>query len=267
MEFDYGSANGKYIRINNLNIYYEEYGKGHPLFLIHGGFGSIHDFRKVIPELSKHFRVIAADSPGHGRSEQAKTLSYQLMASYFSSLIDELTTGYVHVLGFSDGGNTSLIVSANRPDRIKKNVVSGAVYTTDGYVQEINDFFARLTPEVAAVELEKWLSAYSAKSPNKDQWQKFVYDNKRMAEERIIISEERLKQMNTSTLIIQGDQDIVKLEHTIALHRMINGSQLCVLPATSHYVFTERPDWINPIVINFLNETDSNERTEQSRTH
>jgi pimeloyl-ACP methyl ester carboxylesterase len=49
MEINYGSDNGKYIRINNLNIYYEEYGKGQPLFLIHGGFGSIHDFRKVIP--------------------------------------------------------------------------------------------------------------------------------------------------------------------------------------------------------------------------
>ncbi len=63
-EINYGSNQGKYITLSNTNIYYEEYGTGMPLLLFHGGFGSIHDFQKVIPEFAKHFKVIAVDSPG-----------------------------------------------------------------------------------------------------------------------------------------------------------------------------------------------------------
>ena len=79
-EISYGSNNGEYVSVFNTQIYYEEYGEGTPLLLLHGGGGAMHHFRKVIPELSKHFKVIAVDSPGHGRSEQADSLSYQLMA-------------------------------------------------------------------------------------------------------------------------------------------------------------------------------------------
>src|SRR5690349_1922481 len=86
----YGSNNGKYRNINGIRLYYEEYGKGIPLLLIHGGLSSIKDVAILIPELSKKFRVIAVDCPGYGRSEQADSLSYQLMADYFSKMIDLL---------------------------------------------------------------------------------------------------------------------------------------------------------------------------------
>lgn len=94
----YGSNNGKYITIFGTQVYYEEYGKGTPLLLLHGGFGSIYYYRMVIPELSKYFRVIAIDSPGHGRSEQADSLSYQLMTDYFSEMIDLMGLDSVYAL-------------------------------------------------------------------------------------------------------------------------------------------------------------------------
>jgi pimeloyl-ACP methyl ester carboxylesterase len=87
-EIQFGSNNGEYISVFSTKIYYEEYGEGPVLLLLHGGLGSIHDFAKVIPGLSDQIRVIAIDSPGHGRSEQADSLSYKLMASYYSKLID-----------------------------------------------------------------------------------------------------------------------------------------------------------------------------------
>src|SRR6185295_15231755 len=89
-EVKYGSNNGKYISIRNTKIYYEEYGKGTPLLLLHGGMGSIADFKLCIPELSKHFRIIAPDSPGQGRSGLADSMSYQLMTDYMSKFIDAL---------------------------------------------------------------------------------------------------------------------------------------------------------------------------------
>jgi pimeloyl-ACP methyl ester carboxylesterase len=71
----YGSNKGKYQTVNGIKLYYEEYGKGVPLLLIHGGLSSMKDFAMIIPELSKKFRVIAVDCPGQGRSEQADTVS------------------------------------------------------------------------------------------------------------------------------------------------------------------------------------------------
>ena len=104
----YGSNNGKYISIFNTRIYYEEYGKGTPLILLQGGMGSIEHFALCIPELSKHFRVIAPDSPGQGRSELADSMSYELMAEYVSQLIDKLKLDSAYVMGWSDGGNTDI---------------------------------------------------------------------------------------------------------------------------------------------------------------
>ena len=80
-------------------IYYEEYGKGTPLILLQGGMGSIEDFALCIPELSKHFRVIAPDTPGQGRSELADSMSYELMAAYISKLIDILKLDSAYVMG------------------------------------------------------------------------------------------------------------------------------------------------------------------------
>ena len=82
---EYGSNHGKYVSILDKKVYYEEYGKGVPLILLEGGMKSIKDFSLCIPELSKHFRVIAPDDPGQGRSEMFDTMTYDLLAEYVSN--------------------------------------------------------------------------------------------------------------------------------------------------------------------------------------
>lgn len=81
---NYSSNNGKYITVNNTKVYYEEYGKGTPLLMLHSGFFSINNFQYSIPELSKYYRVIAIDLPGCGRSQQPDSMSFQLLADYAS---------------------------------------------------------------------------------------------------------------------------------------------------------------------------------------
>src|SRR5687768_12615266 len=87
-----GSNNGKTITINGTSVYYEDYGQGTPLLLFSGGGinRSIKDFDKCIPELSKHYRVIAPDTPGQGRSGQSDSLSYDLLTDFMSQFIDSL---------------------------------------------------------------------------------------------------------------------------------------------------------------------------------
>src|SRR5436190_17851003 len=170
----YGSGTGQYVNAGTTKIYYEEYGKGVPLLLLHGGFGSIHDFQKVIPELSKNFRVIAVDSPGHGKSQQADSLCYQLMASIFSKVIDELKLDSVYVLGWSDGGDSGLILAADRADKVKRLVVSGANATTDGINPVVLNQAKTLTPEYVSSNMKDWLVNYRKLSPGPDDWPKFV---------------------------------------------------------------------------------------------
>jgi pimeloyl-ACP methyl ester carboxylesterase len=76
-KIEYGSNNGKQITIFNTKIYYEEYGQGMPLILLSGGGmdRSIKDYEKCIPKLAKHYRVIAPDTPGQGRSELPDSLT------------------------------------------------------------------------------------------------------------------------------------------------------------------------------------------------
>ena len=119
-EIKYGSNSGKQLTIKDTKIYYEEYGSGLPLLLLHGGFGSIHDFEQVIPGLANHFRVIAVDSPGHGRSEQADSLSFELMANYISEMIDKLQLDSVYVIGYSDGGITALLLASRQHTKVKR---------------------------------------------------------------------------------------------------------------------------------------------------
>ena len=130
----YGSNNGRYINIRNTNIYYEEYGKGVPLLLLHGGMGSIADYALCIPGLSKHFHVIAPDDPGMAKSGMYDTISYEISADYYADMIDKMKLDSAYVIGWSDGGNAALILAAKRPGKIKKVITSGANYKLSGYI-------------------------------------------------------------------------------------------------------------------------------------
>lgn len=251
-EINYGSNHGKYISISNTKIYYEEYGTGEPLLLFHGGFGSIHDFQKVIPKLAKHFRVIALDSPGHGRSEQADTLSFDLMSDYFSQMIDLFKLDSINIIGYSDGGITALLLAAKRPDKVKKIIASGVNSRMDGVKPEVLEYLNAVSPDFIRANQKEWLTAYQSKSPEKDKWKKYVTDMITMYSDNILITNDMLTKIKAEVLLVYGDRDVIKLEHGIELYQTINGSKLCVIPDTPHEVFIEKPELISNIGIEFL---------------
>ncbi|MBC7950091.1 MAG: alpha/beta hydrolase [Chitinophagaceae bacterium] len=250
----YGSNNGKYQKVNGVNLYYEEYGKGTPLLLIHGGLSSIKDVGVMIPELSKKLRVIAIDCPGYGRSEQADSLSYQLMADYFSKMIDLLKLDSVYTLGYSDGGNVALLLAADRPDKVKKAVAFAAVSNTSGYYPEATAELNQLNPETVESYFKWWLDPHLKLTPQKDKWKKFIKDFSKMCATPVIVPPHKLNKISASVLIIQGDNDIVKPEHALQLHRAIKGSQFCIVPAASHFILYEKPELFNHLTIEFFSK-------------
>jgi pimeloyl-ACP methyl ester carboxylesterase len=251
-EINYGSNHGKYITLSNTNIYYEEYGSRLPLLLFHGGFGSIQDFQKVIPKLAKHFRVIAVDSPGHGRSEQADTLSFDIMADYYSNMIDLINLDSVNIIGYSDGGITALLLAEKRPDKVKKIIASGVNSRMDGINSEVIEYLKLINPAFIESNQKEWLVDYQSKSPDKDKWEKYVTDMTKMYSKNMLIPEQVLSNISAKVMLVFGDRDVIKLEHGIELYRKIGGSTICVLPNTPHEVFSESPELISIIGIEFL---------------
>lgn len=135
-QISYGSNKqvGKYTDVNDIKVYYEVYGAGVPLLLLHGNGGSIQNFEYQIPELSKHFKVIAVDSRAQGKSTDSdQEITYALMASDMSALIDKLKLGSVYVVGWSDGGNVGLELAFAHPQQVKKLVTFGANYTHENF--------------------------------------------------------------------------------------------------------------------------------------
>jgi pimeloyl-ACP methyl ester carboxylesterase len=255
VKIEYGDNNGNYITILDTEIYYETYGQGVPLILLQGGMGSIHDFAKCIPELSKHFRVIAPDSPGQGRSGSPDSVSYELMADYISKMIDVLKLDSAYIMGWSDGGNTALILASIRPDKIKKVLASGANYKLSGYpslLHDTSDWETEFRSPEFEIQYKKEMKLYDSISPTPRDLRKMLIDINKMWHQEIYFSPDFLTSIKIPVMIVLGDRDAVTLEHSIEMHRLIKNSQLCVLPNTSHAVFDERADLINEIAIGFF---------------
>ena len=251
-EINYGSNDGKYISLFDTNIYYEEYGSGTPLLLLHGGFGSIHDFQNVISEYAKHFRVIAVDSPGHGRSEQADSLSFDIMTDYFSKMIDLLKLENVHIIGYSDGGIAALLLAEKRPDKVNKIIASGVNSRMDGIKSEMLEIIKNLSPTFIETYQQEWLADYKSKSPEKDEWEKYIIDMSKMYSKEVLITDQQLSNIKSKVLLVFGDRDVIKPEHEVELFQKIDGSHLCILPNTPHEVFRDSPALISTIGIDFL---------------
>jgi pimeloyl-ACP methyl ester carboxylesterase len=255
----YGSNTGKQFTINGRKIYYEEYGKGTPLLLLSGGgiSRSIRDFGQIIPELSKHYRVIAPDTPGQGRSEEVDSLSYALLTDGMSKLIDSLKLDSIQIIGFSDGAIVAILLAEKRADKVRRVVAVGANNGIKGFnVPEGFNFdsVSVPTPEQWGKHHEKDIEWYNTMPPKKD-WKKMVNLLNRMWYESVYFPESVYGNINIPVMIVQGDRDDISLDHALELHRAIKNSELCILPNTTHDVFKERPELITKIAMDFFTAT------------
>jgi pimeloyl-ACP methyl ester carboxylesterase len=251
----YGSNNGKVMRILNTNIYYEEYGKGMPLILLSGGGldRSIKDYEKCIPELAKHYRVIAPDTPGQGRSELPDSLTYEVITEFMSHFIDSLKLDSAYVMGFSDGGIVGILLAEKRPDKVKKVIASGPNNGIRGAALPPGTPLDSVKP-MSLTMFEKvnkaMIDEYMKKLPR--DWKKYQHDLDKMVYAKEYFSDSVYSRIHIPVMIALGDNDLVSIEHGNEMHQKIKGSQFCVLPNTTHEVFTERPELITRIAMDFF---------------
>ena len=257
-QIEYGSNKqaGKYIDVNDIKIYYEIYGKGEPLLLMHGNSGSIENFVFQIPELSKHFKVIAVDSRAQGRStDSEKEITYALMASDMATLIDKLNVGSVYVLGWSDGGNNGLELAYAYPEKVRKLVIVGANYTHedqtakgDNTEMDPNDSMVIRTKRL----MKKYRDKVETLNPNPDRLLVIKKKLSDLMEKYPNFTPEQLRKIKTPTMIIAGDHDLINMDQTITLFNTLPNTQLFIVPGATHIVLVEQPNLINSVIINFF---------------
>jgi pimeloyl-ACP methyl ester carboxylesterase len=257
-KISYGSnpAAGKYIEVNDIKIYYETYGSGEPLFLLHGGGGSIANFSMQIPELSRHFKVIAVDSRAQGRTTDSdKEITYALMASDMAALIDKLQLGSVNVLGWSDGGNTGLELAYAYPGKVKKLVVFGTNYNHENSTVQ-NDSIKMNPDDPLLLKTKTYLEEYRNNpeklSPDPGKLPAIYKKLYRLWDNYPNFSVDQLKTIKTPTLIVAGDHDLIAIDQTITLYNSLPNAELFIVPCATHLVLAEQPTLMNKMILGFL---------------
>jgi pimeloyl-ACP methyl ester carboxylesterase len=226
---------GKFLEINGIKMYYEIYGTGKPLLLLHGNGGSIASRAGEIPVLSKKYQVIAVDSRCHGKSGcNVKDLNYEGMADDIYQLLNQLQLDSSLIWGHSDGGILGLILAYSHPEKVKKLVTTGANIQCDtNAVQPQLIAMSKMYTMIPDTLLKKQIKLL-VEQPN--------------------IEFKKLNEIKAPVLLVSGDRDAIRLSHTIKMFSSIPNVQLCVLPGSTHFLASEKPKLFQSVMIDFFDK-------------
>ena len=245
---------GEYVDIGGVNTWYDEDGRGEPLVLLHGGLCTNETWQAQMSAFAERFRVLAPERRGHGHTADVEgPLTYDDMAADTVGFLDKVVGGPAHLVGWSDGGILGLMVAIQRHDLVRKLVVIGTNYDTAGVAPEAEEMFANMAPDSAG--MATFRSLYELHSPDgPEHWPVVFAKFIEMVQREPHISVDDLARISAPTLVLVGDDDMVSFEHTVALFRAIPGSELAIVPGTSHRVLMEKPDLVNRLVLDFLEQ-------------
>lgn len=226
---------GGYKQVNGINMYYEIYGTGKPLVFLHGNGGSIKSAAAKIEYFKKQFKVIAIDSRAHGKSidSTTKDLTYEQMAYDIKVLLDSLNIDSAYFSGQSDGGILGLLIAIKYPNKISK----------------LATFGANLFPGKKAIfdEIDKMVKDTLKSTSNFHTRRLFS-----LLEYQPNITEKQLRTIRCQVLIMTGDRDVIRLEHSLKIFYNIENSNFFVMPGASHFGSYQKPDLFNMVLMDFL---------------
>lgn len=220
---------GHYAEVNGLKLYYEVHGAGKPLVLIHGGGSTITTtFGRILPELAKRHRVIAVELQAHGHTlDIDRPLSFEQDADDVAALLSQLHIDKADFFGFSNGGTTCLQIAIRHPRLVNKLVLASTIYKRDGMQP---GFFDGMQQATLANMPEPLQEAYRKINPDPKGIQSmFDRDVARMLAFKDI-PDENIKQIEADALVINGDAEVVRVEHALVLSRTLPHAQLAIIP-------------------------------------
>ncbi len=257
-----------YADINGLKMYYEVYGNGKPIVLLHGSFMNIPlNWSQIIPLLAKDRQVIVPELQAHGRTKDiAREFSYEGMADDVSGLLKHLKIDSADILGYSMGGGVAFQVAMRHPEQVRRLLILSGTYSHDGWWPEVEAMFATFTSEMFMG------------SPIQKQYDSLGNDPAKFPEfvKKVISIDLKpydwtkdVKNIKAPIFMAIGDADGVRYEHALELFRAKGGgkmgdlhglpkSRLAILPGTTHIGMIQQTDGLIPMIKNFL-DSDLNE--------
>jgi pimeloyl-ACP methyl ester carboxylesterase len=245
---------GEYLDAGGVHTYYEVYGTGHPLVLMHGGLCTLEMLDPLAGALAGNFRVYAPERRGHGRTpDPGGPIDYATMTADAIAFLDALGVTGAHLVGYSDGGNVALGVALARPDLVGRLVVMGAAAHPDGYTAEQDELFDRWVGHPPPPMMAGFKELHGSVAPGGPDsfdalWAKVGAGWR--SDPGHPLSD--LAALAAPTLVLLGDDDVVTVEHAAAMARAIPDAQLAVVPNTSHALALEKPDLVLRLLRDFL---------------
>jgi pimeloyl-ACP methyl ester carboxylesterase len=252
-----------YAPVNGLQMYYEIYGSGRPLVLLHGALSAIGtSFGKLLPTLAETRQVIAIEQQAHGHTADIdRPLTIEQMAEDIAALLAHLGIAQADFFGYSMGAGIALQVAIKHPDLVRKLVLAAVSYNNEGFHPGLMAGMENLQPEHLAGS--PFQEEYAGIAPNPEDWPRLIAKVKQMNRQVPDLSAEAIRSIKAPTLIIIGDSDIIRPEHAVEMFRLLGGgvpgdnvglpnSQLAVLPGTTHVTLVHRADLLLSIIPPFL---------------
>ncbi|MBO7579731.1 MAG: alpha/beta fold hydrolase [Prevotella sp.] len=219
--------------------YYIEKGIGEPLILLHGNGEDCSYFAHQMDSFAAHFHVIAIDTRGHGQTPRGDApFTIRQFADDLLVFMDEHHMEKAHLLGFSDGGNIAMVFALNYPERVGKLILNGANLDASGVKRKIQ------IPIEIGYRIAKLFAGRSPKAQKNAEMLGLMVNDPN-------VKVEELSRIQNPTLVIAGDHDMIKDQHTRLIAQSIPGAELCILQG-NHFIANKNPLSFNEAVLRFL---------------
>lgn len=223
----------------DIKHFYIEQGRGEPLILLHGNGEDGSYFAHQMEPFAAHFRVMAVDTRGHGRTPRGEApFTIRQFAEDLLAFMDLHGIAKAHLLGFSDGGNIAMVFAMAHPERVGKLILDGANLDASGVKRSV-----QIPIEIGY----RFAKFFAGKSPearkNAEMLGLMVNDPD--------VRPDELSRIQAPTLVIAGDKDMIQASHTRLIASRIPGAQLTILPG-DHFIANKKPGVFNEAVLPFL---------------
>ncbi|MDB4902889.1 MAG: alpha/beta hydrolase [Mucilaginibacter sp.] len=238
-------ADSGYAPVNGIKVYYEVYGEGKPLVLLHGAFMTIEmNWGQLIPELSKTRKVIAIELQGHGHTPFSdRKLDLATMASDVEGVMAHLKVDSADVVGYSMGGSAAYQLTIQSPKRVKRLVIISSTYKTSGWLPAVTNGFKNMKPEFLMNTPLK--TAYDAVAPDKTKWTKFLEQMIAFVKTPFDMGDSNIAKITSPVLLISGDNDGLDKIELMKTYQLLGGgvsddlapmpkSRLAIVPSQGH---------------------------------
>jgi pimeloyl-ACP methyl ester carboxylesterase len=257
------SSPGTYIEANGLRVYYETYGEGEPLLLIHGGTATAQSWTSHLPAFAEHFWVFAPDSRGHGRTDNPTgELGYRLMADDVAALIKALGLQRPLVLGYSDGGQIALELGMHYPGLAGALVLGGTpLRFSEAYLEAVQELLSiadgeeDVDPERLEQEqpdLVSYLREGHGHVYGSEYWKTYVKQIASLWMTPLHYASEDLAAVTDPVLLLVGDRDGVSTEESVELFRLLPNAELAIAPASDHSFIEAKAGLFDTLALDFL---------------